>query len=84
VISVTSFFRDHESFEFLEREIIPQLFAGKGPHDEVRVWSAGCATGEEAYSLAMLLAEYRSKLDDPPKIQVFATDIDEHANRKSS
>jgi two-component system, chemotaxis family, CheB/CheR fusion protein len=83
LISVTSFFRDHESFEFLEKEIIPQLFAGKGPHDEVRVWSAGCATGEEAYSLAMLLVEYCSKLDDPPKIQVFATDIDEHAIAKA-
>ena len=83
LISVTSFFRDPESFEFLEQEIIPQLFAGKGPHDEVRVWSAGCATGEEAYSLAMLLAEYRAKLDDPPKIQVFATDVDEQAIAKA-
>src|SRR5262249_18525923 len=47
--------------------------------DQVRVWSVGCATGEEAYSLAMLLAEYATLLTDPPKIQLFATDIDEHA-----
>jgi len=51
LISVTNFFRDHDSFDFLAQEIIPRLFAGKGPDDQVRVWSAGSATGEEAYSL---------------------------------
>jgi two-component system CheB/CheR fusion protein len=79
LITVTSFFRDHDSFEFLEKEIIPQLFAGKGPNDQVRVWSVGCATGEEAYSLAMLLAQHRATLLDAPRIQVFATDIDDRA-----
>lgn len=79
LITVTNFFRDPKSFESLERQIIPQLFAGKGPNDQVRVWSAGCATGEEAYSLAMLLADYASQLTHPPKLQVFATDINEHA-----
>ncbi len=79
LITVTSFFRDHDSFEFLQKEIIPKLFVGKGPNDQVRVWSVGCATGEEAYSLAMLLAEYRASRDNPPRIQVFATDIDDRA-----
>ena len=79
LITVTNFFRDSEAFESLEKEVIPAIFAGKGSNDQVRVWSAGCASGEEAYSLAMLLMEYAEKLVDPPKIQVFATDIDERA-----
>ncbi len=79
LITVTNFFRDADAFELLEKEVIPSLFAGKGPNDQVRVWSAGCASGEEAYSLAMLLVEYAEQLSDPPRIQVFATDIDEHA-----
>lgn len=77
LISVTNFFRDREAFETLERLVIPRLFAGKTEDDEVRVWIAGCATGEEAYSVAMLLAEYATGLTvSPPSIQVFATDID--------
>jgi two-component system CheB/CheR fusion protein len=79
LITVTNFFRDREPFEVLEQEIIPKVFAGKTTNDQVRVWSVGCATGEEAYSLAMLLTEYASRLHEEPKIQVFATDIDERA-----
>jgi two-component system CheB/CheR fusion protein len=79
LISVTNFFRDHDTFDFVENEIVPLLFQGKSRNDQVRVWSVGCATGEEAYSLAMILAEYASKLTDPPKIQVFGTDIDTKA-----
>ena len=78
LISVTNFFRDREAFAALEA-IIPALFHGKGPHDTVRVWSAACATGEEAYSVAMLLGEHADKIDHPPSIQVFATDLDEDA-----
>ena len=78
LISVTNFFRDRESFAALEA-MIPGLFDGKGPNDTVRVWSAACATGEEAYSIAMLLHEHAGKLDRPPSIQVFATDLDENA-----
>ena len=77
LITVTNFFRDREAFELLDTEIIPLLFAGKGADDQVRVWSAGCATGEEAYSIAMMLAERGSKIPDPPKLQIFATDIDD-------
>lgn len=79
LISVTQFFRDAEAFEALQAEAVPALFEGKGPHDQVRVWVAGCATGEEAYSLAMLLCEYKDRLPDGPDVQVFATDIDEDA-----
>jgi two-component system, chemotaxis family, CheB/CheR fusion protein len=79
LISVTNFFRDAEAFEALESEIIPKLFEGKTADDQVRVWVAGCATGEEAYSVTMMLSEYAAKLSLAPQLQVFATDIDEDA-----
>ena len=79
LITVTNFFRDRDAFDVLEREVVPQLFAGKTANDQVRVWVVGCATGEEAYSIAMLLAEHAERLADPPKIQIFATDINERA-----
>jgi two-component system, chemotaxis family, CheB/CheR fusion protein len=79
LIRVTSFFRDKEAFEILGSKIIPQLFSGKDAEGAVRVWVPGCATGEEAYSLAILLREYMSTLRVTPKVQLFATDIDEAA-----
>jgi chemotaxis methyl-accepting protein methylase/signal transduction histidine kinase/PAS domain-containing protein len=79
LIGVTNFFRDRISFDAFEREAVAQLFAGKTMGDQVRVWVAGCATGEEAYSIAMLLLEQASGLPNPPGIQLFATDIDEEA-----
>jgi two-component system CheB/CheR fusion protein len=79
LISVTSFFRDPDAFQVLEQRIIPRLFINKQPHDQVRVWVAGCATGEEAYSIAMLLVEHWERLPARPALQVFATDLDEHA-----
>jgi len=78
LIGVTHFFRDRDAFAAIEAHI-PQLFAGKKSEDEIRVWVPGCATGEEAYSVAMLLCEHADRLDNPPRIQVFATDIDEQA-----
>lgn len=78
LISVTNFFRDPEAFAAL-REQLPNLLRGKSGSDQVRVWVAGCATGEEAYSLAMYLSEYAASLDNPPSFQIFATDIDEEA-----
>lgn len=78
LISVTNFFRDPEVWLTLE-SLLPQMFAGKHSDDQVRIWVAGCATGEEAYSVAILLAEYAATLDAPPGMQVFATDIDEEA-----
>ena len=82
LISVTNFFRDPASFAALERAI-PQLFKGKEAGDTVRVWVAGCATGEEAYSIAMLLSEHAASLVGPPQIQVFATDLDEEIIREA-
>ena len=79
LISVTNFFRDREAFEALERLVIPRLFAGKSEDDQVRVWVAACATGEEAYSIGMLLAEHANARPGSPAVQVFATDIDEAA-----
>ncbi len=78
LIGVTNFFRDPWAFKALE-ESIPSLFVGKAPGSVVRVWSAGCSTGEEAYSLAILLAEYAHGLKQHFIIQVFATDIDSRA-----
>ncbi len=82
LISVTNFFRDRESFQQLKDEL-PRLFRGKQMDEQVRVWVAGCATGEEAYSIAMLLAEYAADLDAPPALQVFATDVDEISLRSA-
>lgn len=79
LINVTNFFRDKDAFEALESEIVPNLFAGKTGKDTVRAWSAGCASGEEAFSLAIILTEYADKLSDPPKINVFASDVDDEA-----
>ena len=82
LISVTNFFRDRDAFGELERQV-PLLFRDKASSDQVRVWVAGCATGEEAYSIAMLLYEHARTLDAPPQIQVFATDIAEGAVRSA-
>ena len=79
LISVTNFFRDRNAFEALEREVLDEIFHAKTAGDQVRVWVAGCATGEEAYSVAILLLEYAERLPSPPSIQIFATDIDEAA-----
>jgi two-component system CheB/CheR fusion protein len=79
LISVTNFYRDKKAFEFIERDVIPSILAKKKAGDHLRVWIAGCATGEEAYSLAMLLVEKTTGAVDAPRIQIFATDIDETA-----
>ena len=78
LISVTNFFRDRDAFALLETRI-PALFTGKGPEDAVRVWCAACATGEEAYSMAMLLTEHARTLPHPPTVQVFGCDLDAQA-----
>jgi two-component system, chemotaxis family, CheB/CheR fusion protein len=80
LISVTNFFRDVSCFDALEMQMAA-LFQGKGPDSVVRVWVVACATGEEAYSIAMLLNEYAARLETPPALQVFATDLDEEAIR---
>jgi two-component system CheB/CheR fusion protein len=79
LISVTSFFRDKEAFQTLELQVIPQLFHGNLADRSIRVWVPGCATGEEAYTVAMLLLEQASRQDIRPTIQVFGSDIDARA-----
>ncbi len=80
LISVTNFFRDRESFKALE-EHITTLFQDKGPGDTLRVWVPACATGEEAYSIAMILLEHAEHLEAPPTLQIFACDLDDAAIR---
>ncbi|MCR0983731.1 CheR family methyltransferase [Roseomonas populi] len=79
LIGVTQFFRDPAEFAVLEERVIPGMLEGKGAGDTIRVWVLGCATGEEAYSLAMLLREAIGRMDAPPHVQIFATDIDARA-----
>ena len=79
LIGVTRFFRDNEAFSKLEDEIIPKLFEGKPDHSTIRIWCAGCSTGEEAYSIAILVNEHLEKLKMRYNVQIFATDIDRQA-----
>ncbi|MBK7119273.1 MAG: PAS domain-containing protein [Comamonadaceae bacterium] len=79
LIGVTNFFRDPEAFAVLEQAAIPRLFDDKPPGGVVRVWVAGCSTGEEAYSIAILLQERMEMLKTSWTVQVFATDIDSRA-----
>lgn len=81
LIGVTTFFRDKDAFKKLEKEIIPEIFRHKTSGSNIRVWSVGCATGEEAYSIAILLKEKSDELNKRYNIQVFATDIDNEAIR---
>ena len=75
LISVTAFFRDTDAFSRLDK-VVGEILAGKQPGDDIRVWVAGCATGEEAYSLAILFAERLGAAFDQYRLQIFATDID--------
>ncbi len=79
LISVTTFFRDSAAFEALAERVIPSLFDDRGENDPIRVWVPGCATGEEAYSLAILLLEEAERRGVFPTLQIFATDLDEDA-----
>ncbi len=79
LIGVTNFFRDPEVFRTLEDQVIPKLFDNKPAGSVVRVWSTGCSTGEEAYSIAILLQERMEALKQRYTVQVFATDIDSRA-----
>ncbi|WP_417715139.1 CheR family methyltransferase [Pseudonocardia sulfidoxydans] len=79
LINVTGFFRDPEAWEYLRTEVLPALLAGKGATEPVRVWSAGCASGEEAYTLAILLAEMLGPAEFRDRVKIYATDVDEEA-----
>jgi len=78
LIGVTGFFRDRQSFEQLRGAVLPALLEGRAGSD-LRVWAAACSTGQEAYSLAMMLADAVNGMSEPPRIHIFASDIDEQA-----
>jgi two-component system CheB/CheR fusion protein len=79
LINVTGFFRDAEAWDYLRDEIVPGLLADRGPEDPIRVWSAGCASGEEAYSIAIVLAEALGTDQFRQRVKIYATDVDEEA-----
>lgn len=79
LINVTSFFRDPDTWEFVGAEVIPRLLAERGPNAPIRVWSAGCASGQEAYTLTMLLAEALGVEGFRQRVKIYATDVDEEA-----
>lgn len=79
LIDVTQFFRDPEEWRFLEKKVLPDLLASHDPNIPIRVWSAGCATGEEAYSLAMVFTELIERSSGSHKLQVFGSDLSHEA-----
>ncbi|HTD42402.1 MAG TPA: chemotaxis protein CheB, partial [Mucilaginibacter sp.] len=79
LISVTSFFRDKEAFEFIQQQVLPDIFKKLGHGEELKVWVAGCATGEEVYSMAILIAEQLTGSFEDTVVKIFATDIDNAA-----
>ncbi len=79
LIGVTAFFRDPEAFDVLEQRVIPALLADRGKRDPLRVWVAGCSTGEEAYSIGILIREQMEAREQILDVQIFATDIDGQA-----
>lgn len=77
LINVTSFFRDIEAWDYLRTEALPKILAAKAPDGVLRVWSAGCSSGEEAYTLAMILAEELRGDEFRQRVKIYATDVDE-------
>ena len=75
LIGVTSFFRDPESFETLKKVVFPRILQGRPANETIRVWVAGCATGEEAFSIAISLQEYLNETGGAVPVQIFASDI---------
>jgi two-component system, chemotaxis family, CheB/CheR fusion protein len=83
LINVTAFFRDASVWEFLQEQVLPNIIKGKGDSEQIRVWSAGCASGEEAYTLAMLMAESLGTEQFRQRVKIYATDLDEEALSQS-
>ncbi|MEH1922902.1 CheR family methyltransferase [Nostoc sp.] len=79
LINVTAFFRDSSAWEHIAGEILPNLIRNKKKSDQIRIWSAGCASGEEAYTLAMLMAEILGAEEFRQRVKIYATDVDEDA-----
>jgi two-component system CheB/CheR fusion protein len=83
LINVTSFFRNPEAFEALKLKVFPNLLQHPRQEDPVRVWTLGCSTGQEAYSIAMAFTEFCDKMPRAPKLQIFATDLNESLLEKA-
>ncbi|MEQ9372944.1 MAG: CheR family methyltransferase [Coleofasciculus chthonoplastes F3-SA18-01] len=79
LINVTEFFRDADCWDYLQHQLLPQLLQQKDKKEPVRVWSAGCSSGEEAYSIAILLAETMGFEEFRQRVKIYATDVDEEA-----
>jgi two-component system CheB/CheR fusion protein len=79
LINVTGFFRDAAAWDVIAKEVIPRIIEGKSPSDPIRVWSAGCASGEEAYTLAILLAEALGSNEYRQRVKIYGTDVDDDA-----
>ncbi|MEW5860385.1 MAG: protein-glutamate O-methyltransferase CheR, partial [Cyanobacteriota bacterium] len=82
-VNVTSFFRDRSVWDYLSKDLLPQLVASKVPDEPIRVWSAACASGQEAYSLAIVLAEILGIEQFQARVKIYATDIDEDALKQA-
>ncbi|MEU0780369.1 CheR family methyltransferase [Streptomyces sp. NPDC006173] len=83
LINVTSVFRDPDAWTFLQHEVVPEVLAQLGPEEEIRVWSAGCSSGEEAYSLAIMFAETLGLDEALNRVKIYGTDVDEEALREA-
>jgi two-component system CheB/CheR fusion protein len=79
LINVTGFFRDPPAWQAVRTRALPEILAGKSPDDAIRAWSAGCASGEEAYTIAMLLAEELGQEEFQRRVKIYATDVDDDA-----
>ncbi|MFJ2740349.1 CheR family methyltransferase [Streptomyces sp. NPDC087440] len=83
LINVTSVFRDPDAWDLLQREVVPRILQEVEPEAEIRVWSAGCSSGEEAFSLAMMFAEVLGLEESLNRVKIYATDVDEEALREA-
>ena len=79
LINVTSFYRDPDAWQLIHDEVVPALLARRGPEEPIRIWSAGCASGQEAYTLAMVLADSLDPEAFRNRVKIYATDLDEQA-----
>lgn len=79
LINVTSFFRDAAAWSYLQADVLPPLLQAKPAHEPIRLWSVGCASGEEAYTLAMILTELLGAREFRQRVKIYATDVDEEA-----
>jgi two-component system CheB/CheR fusion protein len=83
LINVTEFYRDTTAWEFIAGEIIPRILSTKAPNDPIRIWSAGCSSGEEAYTICMLLCDALGEDAFKDRVKIYATDVDDEALQRA-